>query len=72
MTDLHGGAHRWRLSGPGTTNQSSVAAVGLPAGFAQARSEAVAQFPAGIDLLLVAPDGRIVGLPRSATLIEED
>lgn len=72
VTDLDGGPRRWRLSGPGTANGPALAPSGLPGGFVEARAEAVAQFPAGIDLLLVAPDGRIAGLPRSATVIEED
>jgi alpha-D-ribose 1-methylphosphonate 5-triphosphate synthase subunit PhnH len=72
VTDVDGGSRRWRVSGPGTVNGSVIAPTGLPTGFAEARAETVAQFPAGIDLLLVAPDGRVVGLPRSATLTEED
>jgi alpha-D-ribose 1-methylphosphonate 5-triphosphate synthase subunit PhnH len=73
VTDLDGGAAVWRLSGPGVPGGTAIAApVGLPDGFAVARAGAVAHFPAGIDLLLVAPDGRVVGLPRSTTLAEED
>ncbi len=72
VTDVDGGRRRWRVSGPGTVSGSAIAPAGLPDGFTEARADAVAQFPVGIDLLLVAPDGRIVGLPRSSTLTEED
>ncbi|MGW7616167.1 phosphonate C-P lyase system protein PhnH [Streptomyces antimycoticus] len=37
-------------------------------GFVAARAEAVGGFPAGADLLLATPDGRVMGLPRSTTV----
>ena len=58
-----------RLTGPGVDGSSVIAPGGLVTGWLAAR--AVGEFPAGIDLLLVGPDGRVVGLPRS-TRIEED
>ena len=70
---LDGGA-ALRLSGPGIAGVRTIAPQGVPAGLAAAR--AVADFPAGIDVLLIAPDGRLLGLPRSTriadTRIEED
>jgi alpha-D-ribose 1-methylphosphonate 5-triphosphate synthase subunit PhnH len=32
----------------------------------------VAGFPAGADLLLIAPDGAMTGLPRTTALHEEE
>jgi alpha-D-ribose 1-methylphosphonate 5-triphosphate synthase subunit PhnH len=60
-----------RLSGPGVPGTRAVAVTGLPAGFAAARRALVARFPAGADLLLIAPDGAMTGLPRTTTLHEE-
>jgi len=60
-----------RLSGPGVPGERAVIVTGLPAGFAAARSRLVAGFPAGSDLLLVAPDGAMTGLPRTTTVHEE-
>jgi alpha-D-ribose 1-methylphosphonate 5-triphosphate synthase subunit PhnH len=57
------------LSGPGVPGRRAVAPRGLPPDLITAR--ATAAFPAGPDLLLVAPDGAVLGLPRS-TRIEED
>lgn len=59
-----------RLSGPGVPGTRAVIVTGLPAGFAAARHGLVAGFPAGADLLLIAPDGAITGLPRT-TSVEE-
>jgi alpha-D-ribose 1-methylphosphonate 5-triphosphate synthase subunit PhnH len=58
-----------RLTGPGVDGSAVIAPGGLPAGWLAARD--AGDFPAGVDLLLVGPDGRVVGLPRS-TRIEED
>jgi alpha-D-ribose 1-methylphosphonate 5-triphosphate synthase subunit PhnH len=65
-------AMRLRLSGPGVPGTRTVAVTGLPAGFAAARRGLVAGFPAGADLLLIAPDGAMTGLPRTTTLREEE
>lgn len=51
------------LTGPGARPGAVLTATGLPPGWLDAR--AAATFPAGVDLLLVDPDGRCVGLPRS-------
>jgi len=55
-----------RLTGPGTGDGATFAPTGLPDGWAGDRAE----FPTGYDLLLVDPDGRCAGIPRS-THIEE-
>ncbi|HYH32300.1 MAG TPA: phosphonate C-P lyase system protein PhnH [Pseudonocardia sp.] len=59
-----------RLSGPGVPGTRTVAARGLPQDLITAR--AAAAFPSGVDLLLVAPDGAAIGLPRSTRIEEED
>jgi Bacterial phosphonate metabolism protein (PhnH) len=60
-----------RLSGPGVPGTRAIVVTGLPAGFAAARERLVAGFPAGADLLLVAPDGAMTGLPRTTVVREE-
>ncbi|MEU6654391.1 phosphonate C-P lyase system protein PhnH [Streptomyces sp. NPDC046900] len=68
VTALEGGPSTWRLSGPGVPGERAVAPLGLPEGFVAARAELVGGFPAGADLLLATPDGRVMGLPRSTTV----
>ncbi|MEU4668012.1 phosphonate C-P lyase system protein PhnH [Amycolatopsis sp. NPDC023774] len=72
VSDVDGGERRWRISGPGVPGELTLAPRGLPEGFVAARAEAVAGYPAGIDVLLVTDDGRVVGLPRTTTIVEED
>jgi alpha-D-ribose 1-methylphosphonate 5-triphosphate synthase subunit PhnH len=60
-----------RLSGPGVPGTRAVIVTGLPAGFAAARRRLVQGFPAGADLLLIAPDGAMVGLPRTTEVSDE-
>ncbi|MDN5857751.1 MAG: phosphonate C-P lyase system protein PhnH, partial [Pseudonocardia sp.] len=62
-----GGGPPLRLAGPGVDGTVTVAPQGLAPGLRAARA---AQFPAGVDLLLVAPDGALLGLPRSITIEE--
>jgi alpha-D-ribose 1-methylphosphonate 5-triphosphate synthase subunit PhnH len=65
------GGRLWlRLSGPGVPATRAIIVTGLPAGFTAARRRLVAGFPAGADLLLIAPDGAMTGLPRTTTLQE--
>ncbi|HLL65776.1 MAG TPA: phosphonate C-P lyase system protein PhnH [Micromonosporaceae bacterium] len=71
VRDVDGGPTVWRLSGPGVDGERRIAPVGLPEGIFDARAEAVSGFPAGVDLLLVTPDGRILGVPRSTTVVKE-
>ncbi|MEJ3655532.1 phosphonate C-P lyase system protein PhnH [Actinomycetes bacterium KLBMP 9759] len=62
------GGPQMRLRGPGVRDEVVIGPRGLPAGWTSART--VAEFPAGADLLLVAPDGACVGIPRSTTTEE--
>jgi alpha-D-ribose 1-methylphosphonate 5-triphosphate synthase subunit PhnH len=62
---------RLLLSGPGVPGTRAIIVTGLPAGFAAARRRLVAGFPAGADLLLIAPDGAVTGLPRTTVVSEE-
>jgi alpha-D-ribose 1-methylphosphonate 5-triphosphate synthase subunit PhnH len=65
------GGRVWlRLSGPGVPGTRAIIVTGLPAGFAAARRRLVAGFPAGADLLLIAPDGAMAGLPRTTDVHE--
>jgi alpha-D-ribose 1-methylphosphonate 5-triphosphate synthase subunit PhnH len=57
-----------RLSGPGVPGTRTVGPRGCPVDLVAARTATA--FPAGPDLLLVDPDGAVLGLPRS-TRIEE-
>ncbi|MGW3954489.1 phosphonate C-P lyase system protein PhnH [Streptomyces sp. NPDC004752] len=57
----------WVLSGPGVPG--SIAVSGLDS-LVEARAEAVADYPAGLDLLLITEDGRMAGIPRT-TVIEK-
>jgi alpha-D-ribose 1-methylphosphonate 5-triphosphate synthase subunit PhnH len=72
VRDVHGGSRRWTLSGPGVCGTTTVAPQGIPAEFVAARADAVTAYPAGIDVLLVTDDGRVVGLPRTTTITEEN
>jgi alpha-D-ribose 1-methylphosphonate 5-triphosphate synthase subunit PhnH len=71
VTDVAGGDRRWRLSGPGIACTATLAPRGLPDSFVAARADAVGGYPAGIDVLLVTEDFRVVGLPRTTTITEE-
>jgi alpha-D-ribose 1-methylphosphonate 5-triphosphate synthase subunit PhnH len=62
------GPLRLVLSGPGVRNERTVAVTGLDPAVLSAVREANADYPAGIDLHLVAADGALVSVPRSATV----
>jgi len=62
---VDGGPDAYELRGPGVDQVVTVALRGWDWPLHAARAEATAEFPAGPDLLLVAPDGRLVGLPRT-------
>lgn len=64
------GGPEYLLAGPGTRPGSRLAPTGLPASWPRARDAAA--FPAGADLLFTDPDGRLVGLPRSARVADVD
>ncbi|MBP2371801.1 phosphonate C-P lyase system protein PhnH [Pseudonocardia parietis] len=68
VPELTGGPQR-TLRGPGIPQCRAVAPRGVGPQVWAARAGAA--FPAGFDLLLVDPDGRVLGIPRS-TRIEED
>lgn len=71
VCDVDRGGPALRLTGPGVAGSIEVATDGLAPSVLTAGRNAGAGFPAGIDLLLVDPQGRLLGLPRS-TAIEED
>jgi len=71
VAGLTGGPSRWWLTGPGVQGRREIGPLGVPEEFVVARADAVAGYPAGIDVLLVAPDGALVGLPRTTTIDEE-
>jgi alpha-D-ribose 1-methylphosphonate 5-triphosphate synthase subunit PhnH len=71
VAGLAGGPRRWWLSGPGVPGRRAIRPLGVPDEFLVARADAVAGYPAGIDVLLVGPDGGLLGLPRT-TIIEEE
>lgn len=55
------------LRGPGIKESAVIAPTGLPEDFVAQWAENRAQFPRGIDLVLVTPDG-LIGLPRSTRI----
>lgn len=63
------GGQALTLTGPGIDGSITIAPQGLPADFLAQWAENQAQFPRGIDLLLVA-DGQLIGLPRTTRIKE--
>jgi alpha-D-ribose 1-methylphosphonate 5-triphosphate synthase subunit PhnH len=63
-----GEGEEFAFSGPGIVGVSHVKITGLPSRFRQWWQSNTSRFPRGVDLVLVAPDGGIVGLPRTARL----
>jgi alpha-D-ribose 1-methylphosphonate 5-triphosphate synthase subunit PhnH len=59
------------LSGPGIRDWLRVYVDGLPAEFAAALDQRNAEPPLGLDLVLVAPDGKLTCLTRYTTLTQE-
>jgi len=57
------------LSGPGIDGTATIAPDGLPTDFRAQWAENHAQFPRGVDLLLVA-GGQLLGLPRTTRIKE--
>ncbi len=70
VDSVDGGELPVRLSGPGVDGATAIAPRGWVVPLRPAR--AVAGFPAGVDVLLVATDGRVVGLPRSTRVTPTD
>jgi alpha-D-ribose 1-methylphosphonate 5-triphosphate synthase subunit PhnH len=56
------------LRGPGIKDTAITSPAGLPGDFLTQWAENQAQFPRGVDLLLVAPEG-LIGLPRTTRII---
>jgi alpha-D-ribose 1-methylphosphonate 5-triphosphate synthase subunit PhnH len=57
-----------RLRGPGVDGVTTIGVSGCPGEVFDGIAAANADFPAGIDVWLVATDGAVVGLPRSTRL----
>lgn len=62
---------RPRLEGPGVPAGQRLHVSGLAPRFFEARAEAI-DFPCGIDLLLIDPEGRVAALPRSTRIAIEE
>jgi alpha-D-ribose 1-methylphosphonate 5-triphosphate synthase subunit PhnH len=58
------------LRGPGINDHLHIAPQGLPGGFLDRRAANRAEFPRGIDLLLVS-QGQVLGLPRTTRISME-
>jgi alpha-D-ribose 1-methylphosphonate 5-triphosphate synthase subunit PhnH len=58
------------LEGPGVPGERALSVPGLPAGFWPLRADLVRDFPAGVDIVFVAGDGRLAAVPRSTTVKE--
>ena len=63
------GGQNVTLTGPGIDGSITIAPQGLPADFLAQWAKNGAQFPRGVDLLLVA-DGQLIGLPRTTRIKE--
>jgi alpha-D-ribose 1-methylphosphonate 5-triphosphate synthase subunit PhnH len=56
------------LTGPGVDGTETIAPQGFDDALRSARNDATAEFPGGPDILLVADDGTVVGLPRTTRM----
>lgn len=70
-TEPPAGSPRYALRGPGVDGVRTLV-VDAPIGWADARHEAVRDYPLGIDMLLVDRSGRIAGLPRTTVVARGD
>lgn len=59
------------LTGPGVASSASLSVTGLVRETVLARNEACAEYPLGIDLLVVDGDGRLAGIPRTTNVTLE-
>ncbi|MFE7420438.1 phosphonate C-P lyase system protein PhnH [Rhodococcus sp. NPDC057529] len=57
-----------RLTGPGMVAETAFAPTGFDPALWEVRRRLVADFPSGVDLLLVGPDGSLVGIPRTTVV----
>ncbi|MEV0621390.1 phosphonate C-P lyase system protein PhnH [Nonomuraea sp. NPDC050404] len=64
------GAHplRLRLTGPGVKDSAELTVAGPTPRFFELRAGLTADFPAGVDILLVTDDGDVAGLPRTTRI----
>jgi alpha-D-ribose 1-methylphosphonate 5-triphosphate synthase subunit PhnH len=60
-----------RLTGPGVPGTRDLLVAGLPNDFVTCRRRLAGGFPAGVDLLLISPEGAMTGLPRTTVICEE-
>ena len=56
------------MTGPGIVTVERIRVDGLNPKFLESRNVATANYPMGIDLLLIDSEGRVVGLPRTTEL----
>lgn len=61
-----------RLAGPGIESAIAFAPAGFDPALWQVRRHLVAEFPSGVDLLFVGPDGSVVGIPRTTVVFGKD
>jgi alpha-D-ribose 1-methylphosphonate 5-triphosphate synthase subunit PhnH len=66
--DADTGALRLTLTGPGVPDEQAVGVTGLSHDVVTALQHANSEFPAGLDVHLVARDGVLASIPRSATV----
>lgn len=60
-----------RLTGPGVATEIECAPAGVDPVVWAVRETRIASFPAGVDLLFVGRDGRLIGVPRTAAVAFE-
>lgn len=65
LVDAVGDGEPWLLTGPGVDGSIELRVAGLDPRFLEARARKVADFPAGIDVLLIDARGAIAALPRT-------
>ena len=59
-----------RVEGPGVKDCARIGVEGLGAGWVELRAERCSEYPLGLDLYLVDGAGRLVGIPRTARLMD--
>ena len=63
------GGRTVELTGPGVKEVETISPQGFHDAVWRARNDATADFPAGVDLLLVADDGSMIGIPRTTRVV---
>jgi alpha-D-ribose 1-methylphosphonate 5-triphosphate synthase subunit PhnH len=72
VAGLSGAGTALTLTGPGVPDSRRIRVAGPPPEVFRALAAANAAFQAGVDTFLVAADGTVAGLPRSATISIEN